>query len=94
MKGTDYEQVVRAVLVQKLDISPDELKSVREHGATLPGTPELKHQIDLFHVDSTEIADYITIIECKYRTSASIDQEELAKLAFVKSSIKASKPFL
>ena len=94
MKGTDYEQVVRAVLVRKLGIAPDELKSVREHGATLPWAPKLKHQIDLFHIDSTEIADYITIIECKYRTSALVDQEELAKLAYVKSSIKASKAIL
>lgn len=94
MKGTDYEQVVRAVLLKKLNIAPEELKSVREHGATLPGGPELKHQIDLFHIDSTEIADYITIIECKYRTSELVDQEELAKLAFVKSSIKASKAIL
>ncbi|MEM7062848.1 MAG: restriction endonuclease [Cyanobacteria bacterium P01_B01_bin.77] len=94
MKGSDYEQLVRAVLVRKLNISPDELKSTREEGVTFPGDPELRHQIDLYHLDSTEIADYITIIECKWRTNVLVDQELLAKLAYVKGSLKASKAIM
>jgi hypothetical protein len=87
MNGIEYEQLVRAVLVKTLKIDPTELKSAREEGATLPGTPELKHQIDLFHIDRTEIADYITVIECKFRGSSPVDQEELAKLA-VRSEVE------
>lgn len=94
MKGLQYEQFVRAVLARKLAISPRDLRSTRESGAALPGGASVQHQIDLIYTESGPVADYITIIECKYRSSAPVDQEEVAKLAFVKSSMKASKAIL
>ena len=94
MTGEQYEKFVKAVLVDRLNISPDDLKSTRESGVTFPGSEQLKHQIDLYHVDGNEIAEYITIIECKYRSYGKIDQEEVAKFAYVKGSIKASKAIM
>ncbi len=94
MKGIEYEKFVKAVLVHKLNLSPDKLKSTREPGVTFPGDEKLFHQIDLFHVDGNEIAEYTTIIECKYRTSEQIDQKIVQNFAFVKGSIKASKAII
>jgi hypothetical protein len=89
-----YEAFVKAVLVKRFGIPANELLSTREKGAILPGNPELLHQIDLFHIARTEIADYITIIECKHRSTRNIDQSEIAKFAFVKGSVKASKAIM
>lgn len=94
MEGIEYEQFVRAVLVKRLNLPPESLISSREAGLTFPGNPKLIHQIDLIYREETDVAEYITIVECKYRKSAKVDQEEVAKLAFAKSSIKASKAIL
>jgi hypothetical protein len=94
MTGAQYEQIVRSVLARKLAIPPDELRSGREPGAVLPDGPAVLHQVDLIYTDKTAVADYITVIECKYRSTAPVDQEEVAKLAFVKGSMRASKAIL
>lgn len=94
MLGSHYEQIVRSVLARKLAISPNDLRSSREPGAVLPGGAPLLHQIDLIYTEKSPVADYVTVIECKYRSSAPVDQEEVAKLAFVKSSMRASKAIL
>lgn len=94
MNGREYEQFVRAVLVKRLNLPPNALLSSREAGLTFSGAPELMHQIDLIYREETGVAEYITIIECKYRESSKIDQEQVAKLAYVKSNIKASKAIL
>lgn len=94
LTGPEYEQFVRAVLCDRLNIAPDALISARSPGATLPGTSHLQHQIDLFYVEETEVAKYLTIIECKYRTSAPVDQQELQNLAFVKDNIRAHKAIM
>ncbi len=94
MTGTEYEQFVRAVLVRRLGLQPDRLQSARATGVSFPGGEEVKHQIDLFFTEEGEVADYLTIIECKYRESSKVDQEEVGKLAFVKSSLRASKAIL
>jgi len=94
MDGSQYEYFVKAVLVDRLNLKADDLMSTKEPGVSFPGDPEFVHQIDWFHVDGTEVAEYITIIECKYRSSSKVDQEDLAKLAFVKSSMKASKAIM
>lgn len=94
MTGQEYENFVKAVLVKRFGIPLNELRSVHEPGATLPGGPALIHQIDLYHVAHTPIADYITIIECKHRSTAKVDQEEVLKVARVKSSIRASKAIM
>ena len=74
MTGPEYEQFVRAVLSEKLKLPPEELQSTHSPGATLPGTSNLQHQIDLFYVQETEVAKYVTIIECKYRGTRPVDQ--------------------
>jgi hypothetical protein len=94
MTGLEYEQFVRAVLCQRLGLEPSSLQSLRSSGVTLPGGAGLKHQIDLFHVEETEIAKYITIIECKYRGSGLVDQQELQNLAFVKENVRAHKAIM
>lgn len=94
MTGAEYEQFVRAVLVGRLRLQPERLRSARAPGVSFPGAEEVRHQIDLFFTEEGEIADYLTIIECKYRESDKVDQEEVGKLAFVKSSLRASKAIL
>lgn len=94
MTGRQYEQFVRAVILKQLAIPPEALRSSREPGVTLPGAPGVMHQIDLLYVEETEFAKYVTLIECKYRSAAPVDQEEIAKLAFVKQSARASKAIL
>jgi hypothetical protein len=94
MTGSQYEQYVRAVLARKLKLSPEALRSAKEPGTTLPDGSPVSHQIDLLFTEHGAVADYVTIIECKYRSSAPVDQEEVAKLAFVKGSMKASKAIL
>ena len=94
MTGAEYEQFVRAVLVRRLGLRPDQLRSAKATGVSFPGSEEVRHQIDLFFMEEGEVADYLTIIECKYRESSPIDQEEVGKLAFVKTSLRASKAIL
>lgn len=94
MTGHQYEQFARAVLVRELKLSPDELRSTRMPGVQFPGEKELKHQIDLFYVDETEVAEYITIFQCKYRKSRKVGQAEVLLLASVRSNISASKAIL
>lgn len=94
MEGIEYEKFVKAVLVHKLNLAPDKLRSTREPGVTFHGDENLFHQIDLFHVDGNELAEYTTIIECKYRTSEKIDQKIVQNFAFVKGSVKASKAII
>jgi hypothetical protein len=94
MTGSQYEQFVRAVLAKKLAVSPDDLRSGRIPGTTLPSGTPVQHQVDLLLTERGPIADYVTVIECKYRSSAPVDQEEVAKLAYVKGSMKASKAIL
>ena len=97
MTGHQYEQFVRAVLVRRVRrfrLSPDKLRSTRASGVQFPGEKEPKHQIDLLYVDENEIAEYTTIIECKYHGSRKVEQGEIEKLAYVKSSLRASKAIL
>lgn len=94
MNGAQYEQFVRAVLVKRLELDPADMQSAKASGVSFPGTDEVRHQIDLFYTDRGEVADYLTIIECKYRSADRIDQEEVGKLAFVKASVRASKAIL
>ena len=94
MTGTEYERFVRAVLVERLDIPPVRLRSTFEAGATLPGMPALEHQIDLIWFQENEVAEYITIIECKYRGTDPVDQPEIQNLAFVRDSVRAHKALM
>ena len=94
MTGPEYEQFVRAVICRTLNIAPDKLQSTHSPGVTLPNASGLDHQIDLFYVDETEIAEYITIIECKYRGSRPVDQTLLQNLAFVRDSTRAHKAIM
>jgi hypothetical protein len=94
MTGFQYEQFVRAILAMRLGISAENLQSAKEPGVTLPSGLPVTHQIDLLYVERSEIADYLTIIECKYRSSTPVDQDDVAKLAFVKGSVRAAKAIL
>jgi len=94
MTGPEYEQFVRAVLAERLNLAPDQLVSTRSPGATLPGQDDLKHQIDLIYFQDNEIAEYITIIECKFRSSDLVDQPEVQNLVFVKGSVRAHKAIM
>ncbi len=94
MTGPEYEQFVRAVLCRKLNILPEKLQSTRSPGVSLPNAGDIEHQIDLFYVDETEIAEYVTIIECKYRGSRPVDQTLLQNLAFVRDNTRAHKAIM
>jgi Restriction endonuclease len=94
MTGREYEQFVRAVLSRKLNIPPDTLRSTHSPGVTLPNAGGIEHQIDLFYVDETEVAEYVTIIECKYRGSRPVDQILVQNLAFVRTNTRAHKAIL
>ena len=94
MTGHQYEQFVRAVLIRELKWSPDKLQSTRVPGVQFPGEKGPKHQIDLLYVYENEIAEYTTIIECKYHGSRKVEQGEIGNLAYVKSSLHASKAIL
>ena len=94
MTGLEYEQFVRAVLCRILKIPPNKLQSARTPGAVLPNGADIEHQIDLFYVDETEIAEYITIIECKYRVSRPVDQQLVQNLAFVRDNTRSHKAIL
>ena len=94
MNGTEYEQFVRAVLCRRLGIPADAMQSTHAEGVTLPNSDGVEHQIDLFFIDETEIAEYVTIIECKYRTSRPVDQMLVQNLAFVRDNTRAHKAIL
>lgn len=94
MTGYQYEQFVRAVLIRELKWSSDKLRSTRVSGVKFPGEKGAKHQIDLLYIDENKIAEYTTIIECKYHKSRKANQGEADKLAYVKSSLRASKAIL
>lgn len=94
MTGLEYEQFVRAVLCRKLNIPPEKLQSTHSPGVTLPNAGDIEHQIDLFYVDETEVAEYVTIIECKYRSSRPVDQTLLQNLAFVRNNTRAHKAIM
>jgi hypothetical protein len=94
VKGIEYEQLVRAVLSEKLGLPPNELRSTRAPGAVLPNAGSVQHQIDLFYVQETELAKYVTIVECKYRESRPVDQELVQNLAFVRNSMSAHKAIM
>jgi hypothetical protein len=94
MTGSEYEQFVRAVLCRKLNIAPEKLQSTHSPGVSLPNAGDIKHQIDLFYVEETEVAEYITIIECKYRESRPVDQLFLQNLAFVRDNTRAHKAIM
>lgn len=94
MKGPEYEQFVRAVLCKKLGLSSEELRSACASGATLPNAEGVKHQVDLFYVQETEVAEYVTIVECKYRESRPVDQTLVQNLAFVRDSMRAHKAIM
>jgi len=98
MTGREYEQFVRAVLIRRLNLSPDRLKPGRLKGVTFPDEPEFKHQIDLFFLQDNEVAEFLTIIECKYRNPDGeqtwVDRPDVARLAYVRTSVRASKAIL
>ena len=94
MTGLEYEQFVRAVLSEKLNLAPEELQSAHVPGAVLPGASSAQHQIDLFYVEETEVARYLTIIECKYRGSRPVDQALIQNLAFVRDNVRAHKAIM
>ncbi len=94
MTGNQYEQFVRAVLVRESNFSLDKLKSTKSPGVQFSGNKSPMHQIDLLYVEETEIAEYTTIIECKYHESRKSDQEEVQNLAYVRSDMRASKAIL
>ena len=94
MKGLEYEQFVRAILSEKLKLAPEELQSTHAPGVVLPGASSLQHQIDLFYVQETEVAKYLTIVECKYRASRPVDQQLVQNLAFVRENVRAHKAIM
>ena len=94
MNGPEYEIFVRAALAQRLKIPRDKITSTRPKGLSLPGAAGVKHQIDLMFVQDSEIAEYTTIVECKYRSSAPVDQPEIQNLAFVRDNMRAQKAIM
>src|SRR5437867_2678095 len=94
MNGQEYEQFVRAVIARRCRIDPARITSVRLPGAILPGNPQVRHQVDLFFTERIGDADYLTIIECKYHESSKVEQEDVAKLAHTKLSLRAAKAIL
>jgi len=74
-----YKQFVRAVLVNKLNVPSYKIKN------------GIIGQMDLIYTEETELAEYTTIIDCKYCDGTLIDQDEIYKLLGIKSNIQASK---
>ncbi|MCP5528503.1 MAG: restriction endonuclease [Verrucomicrobiales bacterium] len=94
MNGPQYEHFVRAALAERLHVPAEKIASTRNDGATLPGAQSLQHQIDLMFIQDSEIAEYVTIIECKYRGSDLVDQPDIQNLAFVRESVRAHKAIM
>ena len=94
MTGLEYEHFVRAALAEQLRVPSEKIVSRHAYGATLPGAKELQHQIDLMFIQDSEIAEYLTIFECKYRGSGLVDQPDIQNLAFVRESMRAHKAIM
>jgi len=96
MTGEDYEAFVRAAIVHWTGIDPARIKTRKVDAPTLPDLPPLSHQIDLMLIEETSLGEYITIIECKYRSKpdVKVTRRDVEKLAFVRNSLRASKALL
>lgn len=94
MRGRDYEQFVRAVLVRELKAKPTHIKPAVEAGVTFPGEAPVQHHIDLVYLDERDAVKYVTLIECKYRESGRVTKDEIAALALKRSSARASKAMM
>jgi len=94
MTGRDYEEFVRSVLSRMLRIPVERMASHRLSGRSFPNIQGPQHQVDLYFEEETEAARYVTIVECKYRSSSTVDQQDVQNLAFVKSSLQAEKAIL
>ena len=94
MHGAVYEQLVRAVLSEKLGLSPQQIQSTRNPGTHLPNPKNIRHDIQLFYVHGSDVTKQMTIVECIHLDDRPVDQERIQNLAFVRISLGAHKAIM
>ena len=94
MTGTQYEELCRFFLADKLEIPIKEVLSVKIPNPKRPDLPEYNHQIDLYWEDGNQLTQYLNIANAKWRSSGKVEQGEVLLLQKVKEKVFANKSMM
>ena len=94
MTGTQYEELCRLFLADKLGIPIKEVQSVKIPNPKRLDLPEYNHQIDLYWEDGNQLAQYLNIANAKWRSSCKVEQGEVLLLQKVKEKVFANKSMM
>jgi len=94
MNSVQYEELCRLFVAQELGLRVDQVRSIREPNPVRPGLKQFEHQIDLYWETEDNLCLYVNIADAKWRGSAPVDQEEVAKVDWVRTQIEAQKALL
>lgn len=94
MTSNQYEELCRRFIADKLNISLEQVLSIRIPNPTRPGLPTYKHQIDLYWEREDELALYLNIANAKWRNISKVDQPDVLLLQQVKQKVAAHKALM
>ena len=94
MNATQYEELCRRFVAEKVGISPDVVQSVTITNPKRPDLPAYQHQIDLYWETGNDIASYLHIANAKWRGSGKVDQPDVLLLQQVRQKVAAHKAFI
>jgi hypothetical protein len=91
MNSTQYEELCRFFLADKLKIGIENITSVLMPNPQRANLPEYKHQIDLYWETGNDVTAYLNIANAKWRSSTKVDQPDVLLLQQVKLKVAAHK---
>lgn len=94
MNSQQYEELCRFVIADRLKIDINQIKSASIPSPTLPDSPGISNQIDLYWETNNDLARYLTIANAKWRATAKVEQGEVLLLQQVKQEVNAHKAMM
>ena len=94
MNSTQYEELCRFFLAEKLGIPIEAVQSVRIPNPKRLDLPDYNHQIDLYWENENQLTQYLNIANAKWRSSCKVEQGEILLLQKVKEKVGASKSMM
>lgn len=91
MNSTQYEELCRFFLANKLGTNIESIRSVSIPNPKRPSLPEYNHQIDLYWETGNDVTSYLNIANAKWRRSDKVDQPDVMLLQQVRQKVAAHK---
>jgi len=94
MNAMQYEELCRQFVSETLGVPKHKIESRRMPAPARPGEKARLRQVDLCWETETELGNYLTIADAKYRGQFKIDQDAVVSLQKVKEDVGAQKAMI